>query len=91
MSLGALLRRASDLGVMSDQAYTQAMRTLSTRGWRISEPGELGAPETPRVLSLAIEGARADTALLAAETGWPRALVDEVVAASADNRPAVEI
>lgn len=62
VSLGALLRRASDLGVMSDQAYTQAMRTVSTRGWRTSEPGDLGAPESPRFLALAIAGASTDTA-----------------------------
>ena len=91
VSLGALLRRASDLGVMSDQVYMQAMRTVGARGWRVSEPGELGAPESPRVLSLAIESAGADTESLAAETGWPRTLIDEVVAASADNRPALEI
>ena len=90
-SLSALLRRATDLGVMSDPIYTQAMRTVSARGWRISEPGELGAPESPRVLSLAIQSAGADIASLAAETGWPRTLIDEVVAASADNRPALDI
>jgi len=91
VSLGALLRRASDLGVMSDPVYAQAMRTVSARGWRISEPGELGAPESPRVLSLAIQSAGADTASLAAETGWPRTLIDEVIAASADNRPVLDI
>ena len=91
VSLAALLRRASDLAVMSDPTYTQAMRTVSTRGWRISEPGELGAPESPRVLSLAIKSAATDTSGLASETGWPRALIDEVVAASADSRPALDI
>ena len=91
VSLSALLRRASDLGVMSDQVYMQAMRTVGARGWRVSEPGELGAPESPRILSLAIASAGADTGSLAVETGWPRNLIDEVVAASADNRPALEI
>ncbi|TVZ06307.1 ImmA/IrrE family metallo-endopeptidase [Trebonia kvetii] len=91
VSLSALLRRASDLGVMSDQVYGQAMRTVGARGWRISEPGDLGAPESPRVLALAIETAGAGTASLAAETGWPATLIEEVVAASADSRPALEI
>jgi len=91
VSLGALLRRASDLGAMSEPVYTQAMRTVGARGWRISEPGELGAPESPRVLSLAIESAGGDAASLAAETGWPRTLIDKLIAASADNRPALEI
>jgi Zn-dependent peptidase ImmA (M78 family)/transcriptional regulator with XRE-family HTH domain len=91
VSLGALLRRASDLGVMSGHVYTQAMRTVGARGWRISEPGELGAPESPRLLLLAIESAGANAASLAAETGWPRTLIGGVVAASADTRPALEI
>jgi Zn-dependent peptidase ImmA (M78 family)/transcriptional regulator with XRE-family HTH domain len=91
VSLGALLRRASDLAVMSDAAYAQAMRTAGARGWRTDEPGDLGAPESPRMLSLAIQSAGADTASLAAGTGWPRDLIDEVVAASADNRPALDL
>jgi Zn-dependent peptidase ImmA (M78 family)/DNA-binding transcriptional regulator YiaG len=91
VSLGALLRRASDLGAMSEPVYTQAMRTVGARGWRISEPGELGAPESPRVLSLAIESAGTDAASLATETGWPRTLIDELIVASADNRPTLEI
>jgi Zn-dependent peptidase ImmA (M78 family)/DNA-binding XRE family transcriptional regulator len=91
VSLSALLRRANDLGVMSDSTYTQAMRTINTRGWRTEEPGDLGAAESPRLLALAIDIAKVDTAALAAETGWPIALIDEVVIASADARPRLSI
>jgi len=91
VSLGALLRRANDIGVMSNQTYAQAMRTISTRGWRIDEPGDLGTPESPRMLAFAIETARVDTASLASETGWPQGLIDEVVAASVDSRPTLYI
>src|SRR6266568_674101 len=44
VSINALLRRANDLNIMSDSTYTQAMRTISNRGWRTEEPGDLGAP-----------------------------------------------
>jgi Zn-dependent peptidase ImmA (M78 family)/transcriptional regulator with XRE-family HTH domain len=91
VSLSTLLRRASDLEVMNDLAYTQAMRTIGARGWRVSEPGELGVPESPRLLSLAIRGAGTDAEKLAAETGWPRSLITEVLTASTDSRPTLEI
>lgn len=91
VSMTALLRRARDLGVMTDPVYAQAMRTASARGWRISEPGDLGVPESPRVLTLAISRAGADIASLAAETGWPAPLIEEVVTASTDSRPALDI
>lgn len=91
VSIAALLRRANDLEVMSDEAYTQAMRTLGTRGWRIEEPGDLGPPESPRLLALAIKAAHVDSATLATWTGWPHALIDDVVAASVDPRPRINI
>jgi Zn-dependent peptidase ImmA (M78 family)/transcriptional regulator with XRE-family HTH domain len=91
VSINALLRRANDLNIMSDNTYTQAMRTISTRGWRTEEPGELGAPEAPRLLALAIKAASINNATLATETGWPVGLIDDVLAASSDNRPLVDI
>jgi Zn-dependent peptidase ImmA (M78 family) len=91
VSINALLCRANDLNVMSDTIYTQAMRTVSTRGWRTEEPGELGAPEAPRLLALAIKAASINSATLAAETGWPVALIEDVLAASGDDRPLVDI
>jgi Zn-dependent peptidase ImmA (M78 family) len=91
VSINALLRRANDLGIMSDSTYVQAMRTISTRGWRAEEPGDLGAPEVPRLLTLAVNTARVDSATLATETGWPVALIDDVLAASSDGRPLIDI
>ena len=91
VSLGALLRRANDLAVMSNSTYAQAMRTISTRGWRIAEPGDLGLPEAPRLLALAIKIAKFDSAILATETGWPIALINDVISASADSRPSLDI
>lgn len=91
VSLSALLRRANDLNIMSDSTYTQAMRTISTRGWRTEEPGDLGAPEAPRLLTLAVKAAKVDSTTLATETGWPFALIDDVLAASSDDRPLIDI
>jgi len=91
VSISALLRRANDLGVMSDQTYTQAMRTLSGRGWRIDEPGDLGAPESPSLLALAVQTAKVDASALSAETGWPTAFIEELISASSDNRPSLAI
>ncbi len=91
VSLSALLRRARDLGVMDDPAYTQAMRTAGARGWRVSEPGDLGAPESPRLLSLAVNSAQTDAAGLAAESNWPLSLITDLIAASTDSRPTLEL
>jgi len=55
VSIGALLRRAKDLDLMTEETYLQGVRTMSARGWRTNEPGDLGAPESPRVLARAVE------------------------------------
>lgn len=55
VSIAALLKRANTLDVMSDRTYTQAWKILSTKGWRKSEPGDLGAPERPMLLRRAID------------------------------------
>jgi Zn-dependent peptidase ImmA (M78 family)/transcriptional regulator with XRE-family HTH domain len=91
VSLGALLRRANDLAVMTDSTYAQAMRTISTRGWRTAEPGDLGAPEAPALLARAVEMAEVDSVILASETGWPSALISDVIEASTDSRPSLDI
>lgn len=56
VSLAALLMRAKDLGVLSAQRYVSAMKYMSARGWRRSEPGDraLGPPEEPRLVRSAL-------------------------------------
>ena len=61
VSIAALLMRAKTLEVMSPNAYTQAYKFMSMRGWRKLEPGKLGAPESPVLLRAAVD--------LAAHTG----------------------
>jgi Zn-dependent peptidase ImmA (M78 family)/transcriptional regulator with XRE-family HTH domain len=91
VSMSALLRRANTLGVMTDSTYTQAMRTMSTRGWRINEPGEFGSPEAPAVLARASELAGVGAESLADETGWPVDMIKSVLSASEDARPELQL
>jgi Zn-dependent peptidase ImmA (M78 family)/DNA-binding XRE family transcriptional regulator len=54
VSIAMLLRRARDLGFVSDASYRRAMMELSRRGWRTSEPVDLGTPEQPELLGRAM-------------------------------------
>lgn len=58
VSIAALLMRAKDLEVMSPSAYTTAMKGLSARGWRRSEPIPLGEPEGPSITTKLLQVAR---------------------------------
>jgi Zn-dependent peptidase ImmA (M78 family)/transcriptional regulator with XRE-family HTH domain len=59
-SIQALLYRARRLGAFSEVSYRNAMATLTSRGWRRSEPGLVTVLEQPSLLPRALE-------LLAAE------------------------
>jgi Zn-dependent peptidase ImmA (M78 family) len=52
VSMGALLRRAHALGVISDWQYRTLAIEMSSLGWRTSEPGELETETPTRVTSL---------------------------------------
>lgn len=69
VSIAALLMRAKDLEVMSPAAYTTAMKGLSARGWRRTEPIQLGNPEGPMVTTELLNVARTDA------TWFPKALI----------------
>jgi Zn-dependent peptidase ImmA (M78 family) len=93
-SIGALLRRARTLDVMAETTYLQSLRYMSARGWRVDEPGDLGAGEAPQLLSLAASAAE-QTGLtirtLASETGWPESMITEALSASTDPRPRINL
>jgi Zn-dependent peptidase ImmA (M78 family)/transcriptional regulator with XRE-family HTH domain len=59
-SIQALLYRARRLGALTEVSYRNAMATLTSRGWRRSEPGLVTILEQPSMLPRALE-------LLAAE------------------------
>lgn len=94
VSMAALLRRARTLDVMPEGAYVQALKTMSTRGWNRREPVRLPQAETPVMLARAVElleqsGATIDQ--LADEVGLPSRLVTEIIGASKDPRPEVQL
>ena len=55
VAIQALLYRARTLETLDENAYTNAMKIMSRRGWRRKEPGYLAQPERPQMLSKAIE------------------------------------
>lgn len=94
VSIAALLKRAQTLGKMDPAAYTQAMKTLSARGWRKREPVDLGPAEQPVLLTKALDIARnhgVTLEALAAEHGLPLTDLRKVLERSLDPRPRVEL
>jgi len=47
LSMQAWIRRALDLGIISDSVYNRMFRVFSTRGWRKREPAEFHGDEKP--------------------------------------------
>jgi hypothetical protein len=89
--MGALLMRARTLDIMQESTYQQAVRYMSMRGWRVNEPGDLGAAEAPRLLCLAAEHAGITATALSYETGWPARWIDDILDASSDQRPQLQL
>lgn len=54
VAIAMLIRRARDLGRISDAAYRRAMVEMGRRGWRQDEPASIGAPEQPEMLGRAM-------------------------------------
>lgn len=55
VSIQALLYRARRLGRLRDVSYRNAMTTISSRGWRRSEPGQVQILEQPSLLPRALD------------------------------------
>lgn len=94
VSIAALVIRAKTLGVMDERIYSQAWKTMSVRGWRKQEPGEIGPPERPTLLSRALDVA-AKTGVTLEEivrrTGLPEDDIHAIIGGSHDERPRVEL
>jgi Zn-dependent peptidase ImmA (M78 family)/DNA-binding XRE family transcriptional regulator len=94
VSIAALLVRAKTLNVMDEHSYAQAWKTLSVRGWRKREPGDIGTPESPVLLQRALN-VIATTGLsfddLIKRTGLPGDDVRAILDATIDERPRVEL
>ncbi len=94
VSLAALLMRAKILGVMSDTAYLSGIKAMSAKGWRKDEPGDLGPPESPRLLAAAIRAAAQNGTTLqeiAARRGLPMQHLNGILGLSINPRPAVRL
>lgn len=94
VSIAALLVRAKTLDVMDERTYTQAWKSLSARGWRKQEPGSLGSPEVPTLMTRALKLAN-EVGLtfddLLARTGLPEQDVRLLLDQNRDSRPRVQI
>jgi Zn-dependent peptidase ImmA (M78 family) len=55
VSVAALVNRACQLSLLTDSQRTYAFKVMSSRGWRKQEPVELGPPEPPALLELAVQ------------------------------------
>ena len=97
VSMQALLMRSRDLKVMSPDAYTNAMKMFSARGWRKREPGDhlLGPVETPVLLDRALDVVQSTQGLTVAELcdegALPVGLVNALLNRTRDTRPRVEL
>lgn len=97
ISMSALLRRASNLQVITDDAYRNAMKYMSARGWRTTEPGdrEMGSPEAPLLLERALKRIEIETGQgledLVQTAQLPADDVMPLVKASLDQRPVIEL
>ena len=97
LSMAALLYRAKDLKILSPESYRSAMKYMSARGWRTEEPGDrqMGHPESPVLLERALRRVEVDAHLEIDETlqlaQLPVADIMELVNASTDSRPIIEL
>ena len=96
VSIAALLKRAETLGVMSNHAYSNAMKVMSMRGWRRREPGDdaLGPPEAPMLLEAALNRLQEmgiTLADLARHAALPMGDMAALVAESSDHRPRLDL
>jgi len=55
VSMQALLYRAKTIGTIGESSYQRTMRRMSAAGWRTKEPVEIGPPEVPGLLRLAVD------------------------------------
>lgn len=94
VSVAALLRRAHTLGTIpSKQTYVNAVKAMSARGWRTNEPGDIGPPESPVLLSRSVQALPAEESLtgVALAAGLPADDLARIIGMSTDPRPQVTI
>lgn len=85
ISAKALLYRSRELGALNETSFRRSMVAYNQHGIHAEDGVALGTPETPLLLTRAIEalGQENDPELLASDALIPRGLVEDLVAASA--------
>jgi Zn-dependent peptidase ImmA (M78 family)/transcriptional regulator with XRE-family HTH domain len=94
VSIGALLVRAKTLGVMAPEVYVQAVKAMSARGWRVSEPEPLGPPESPQLLRKAVailSDAGLELQDLVELTCIPLDQIERISRANRSTRPRIQL
>ena len=97
ISMAALLYRSRDLKIIGPDAYRNAVKLMSARGWRTTEPGdrEMGPPEAPLLIERALRRIEVEGGLSAnALVGWahlPQEDTLQLIKAAGDRRPIVEL
>ncbi len=94
MSIAALLFRARTLDLIAPDDYLNAVKTMSARGWRKKEPEDLGLPESPQLLYLAVsllEQTGATLEGLAALAGLPITEVTRILDDTSPTKPRVTL
>jgi len=92
ISMQALLFRARELGIMSENIYRRAMTEVSARGWRRQEPGDEGLAEQPILLTRAAEamaGLGMDIEDISAAARLSVETIDLIIAT--DRRPEIAV
>jgi Zn-dependent peptidase ImmA (M78 family)/transcriptional regulator with XRE-family HTH domain len=83
IALSALIMRAVQLDIITERQQRYLFQQLSQRGWRTREPANLDVPvEKPKAIRKMVEllyGNPADVRRLAADTGLPTDLLEQVL------------
>ena len=92
ISLQALLFRARSLGMLPEHSYRRVMTIISSNGWRMREPGDIGNAERPVLLKRAIDlamqhGVSIDQ--IASEVRIPEMLIRQI--ACFEERPLLKL
>ena len=92
VSIAALLYRAKALGLLSQAAYENAMKTMARRGWRRDEPAPLREIERPSLFNQALallEQKGFGLTELERDTRLPKARLLKILGSETDERPPV--
>lgn len=97
ISMSALLYRARTLRIMSEDTHRNAMKLMSARGWRATEPGdrEMGPPESPLLIERALKRIEVEKGLttldVIREAHLPVQDALDIVRAATDHRPVITV